>query len=204
MQSDYDYRGLSFSEGRPTLSLNLSYDHASGAYAGASAIGVDTARSGVEMLGYVAYAGYARRLTRSLSWDVGASNLNMTDFAAEKYTVNYTELYAGVSSQHLSAHLHYSPNYLGEGRSSLYANLDGAVGLGHGWRAFGHVGVLTPLNGAAYGGGREQRYDFRAGLAAQVKACELRLAWTNATPDIYTEAFRRERNAVIVSASYSF
>ncbi|QUD90483.1 TorF family putative porin [Phenylobacterium montanum] len=204
LQSDYQYRGISLSEGRPTLSLNLAYDHSSGAYAGASAIAVDAAHDGVEMLGFTAYAGYSHRLAQGLSWEVGASNTNATDYDAVKYTVNYTELYAGLSSERVSARIYYSPDYLGESRSSLYLDLNGSVSPAPHWRVFGHAGVLTPLSGSPWGGGRRELYDLRAGVAAQVKSCEFSLAYTAASPHIYAEPFRRERSALVASASYFF
>jgi hypothetical protein len=156
------------------------------------------------MLGFVAYGGYAGRLTQDLSWDLGASNTNVTDYDSVKYTVNYTELYAGISSRHLSAKLYYSPDYLGESRSSVYADLSASISPAPHWRLFGHAGVLTPLDGSAWGGGRREIYDLRAGVAAQVKSCEFSLAWTTATPQIYAEPFRSERNGLVVSASYFF
>jgi uncharacterized protein (TIGR02001 family) len=204
LQSDYQYRGLSLSDGRPTLSLNFAYDHPSGAYAGASAIAVDTARAGVEMLGFVAYAGYAGRLRQGVTWDVGASNTNATDYDTPKYTVNYTELYAGLGAEHLNAKLYYSPNYLGEARRSLYADLSGSFNPAPHWRLFAHAGVLTPLDGPSWGGGRRELYDLRAGVAAQVKSCEFSLAVTASSPRVYAEPFRRNRGGVVATASYFF
>ncbi len=51
LQSDYRYRGISLTERQPVVSLDLAYDHASGAYAGASAIGVN--EDGLRSLGFI-------------------------------------------------------------------------------------------------------------------------------------------------------
>ncbi len=205
LDSDYRFRGLSLSDERPTLSVNLSYDDASGAYAGASAIGVDTAHSGVQFLGSVTYLGYARRGHGGLAWDVGLSNTNVTEYRRYKYSYDYTEAYAGIIGDHLAAHVYYSPNYRGDDYSTLYADLDGAVRPAPQWRLFGHVGVLTPLSGRPDAVDRHERYDFRAGVATQFKHLDLHLAWTVATPaPAYPPEPDGGRGAVVVGATYYF
>ncbi|HEY1448609.1 MAG TPA: TorF family putative porin, partial [Caulobacteraceae bacterium] len=70
LESDDRLRGVSLSDGNPVFSLNVSYDHKSGIYGGVSATAVATDHSGVEMLGDVAYIGYARKIDAVASWDV--------------------------------------------------------------------------------------------------------------------------------------
>ena len=86
LESDYRFRGPSLSDRRPVLSLNLSYDHSSGAYAGASAIVADTRYQGVEALGFMEYAGFVKRLGDSLALDVGVSNANLKRYNGERKT----------------------------------------------------------------------------------------------------------------------
>ena len=205
LDSDDRFRGLSLSDGRPTLSLNLAYDHASGLYAGVSSIAVDTARTGVEVLGYTGYAGYAARTKFGPSWDVGASNANVTTYRYGRYAYNYSEVYAGLIGDHLSAHLYVSPNYLGEDVATAYVDLDGAIRPAPAWRLFGHVGVLAALDGRAGPGGERRQYDLRAGAAVTLKACEIQLAWTATSPDlVYPGGYHQRRNALVVGASYFF
>ena len=92
VDSDDRVRGVSFSDGNPVFSLNLAYDHASGVYAGVSATAVATDHNGVEMLGDVVYLGYAGRLSAETSWDVGASNSNVSVYPDIAYRYNFTEL----------------------------------------------------------------------------------------------------------------
>jgi uncharacterized protein (TIGR02001 family) len=139
LASDYRFRGISLSDGRPALTANLAYDHSSGAYAGVSVIGIDTPHDGAQMLGHIEYIGYATRKSRGLSWDVGLHNEDLTAYADRKYVFRYTEVYAGLTSNNISTHLYYSPNYLKPGASILYADLDGALRPAPQWRLFGHV-----------------------------------------------------------------
>ncbi|HEX4182377.1 MAG TPA: TorF family putative porin, partial [Caulobacteraceae bacterium] len=84
--TDYRFRGFSLSNDRPTLSLAFSFDHASGAYAGASAIATETPQTRIGFLGYVADLGYARRIDGATSWDVGATYTSVNTNTQPNYT----------------------------------------------------------------------------------------------------------------------
>ena len=60
--SDARFRGRSVSEGRPVATLDVAYDAADGAYAGAAISGVADDRSGPDVLSVQAYGGYVTRL----------------------------------------------------------------------------------------------------------------------------------------------
>jgi uncharacterized protein (TIGR02001 family) len=203
LESDYRFRGVSLSDSRPALTVSVAYDHASGAYLGASAIAQDTAHAGAQMLGYVEYIGFATPKHLGVSWDFGLNNENLTAYADKEYVLHYTEAYVGVTSSNLSAHLYYSPNYLRSGASILYADIDGALRPAARWRLFGHVGVMTPTGAADAQTNRRERYDLRAGVAREFQRCEVDLAWTAASPDPMNPALP-SRPALVVSASYFF
>jgi uncharacterized protein (TIGR02001 family) len=203
LASDYRFRGISLSDGRPALTASLAYDHSSGAYAGVSVIGLDAPHDGVEMLGDIEYIGFATRKTMGVSWDVGVHNENLTAYADKKYILRYTELYAGLTSSNISAHLSYSPNYLKAGASILYADLDGALRPAAQWRLFGHVGVQTPLGPPDIQPSRRERYDLRAGVAREFQRCEVDLAWTAGLPTPANQALP-SRAGLVLSASYFF
>jgi len=203
--SDDRVRGVSLSDGNPILSLNLSYDHVSGIYAGVSTTAVATDHNGVEMLGDVVYVGYAGRLSPETSWDIGVSNSSVSVYPDVVYRYNYTELYAGVTRNNISAHLYYSPRYLGGGAPTLYGEVNGTWRLARRWRLFAHAGVLTSLGeGNLTYAGRTQ-FDGRLGVAREFGRCEIRLAWTttSSAPD-FPEGYRQSRNAVVVGAAYNF
>jgi len=203
--SDYRYRGFSLSDDEPALTLTVTLDHASGAYAGVSGIGTLGGHDAPRWLGYQAYVGYAARLRPELSWDVGLTATDVTRYGDLRGPVRYGEAYAGLSWKSLSAHVYYAPDYLGQGAATLYADVDGAIRPAPHWRLFGHAGVLTPLDGGAHGRPRQPTYDLKAGLAATLKSLELQLAWTELGPNgAYLAGERQERGALVVSATYSF
>ena len=182
LTTDYQYRAVSLSDGRAALSLNLAYDHSSGLYASASAIGEDTTKSGLRMLGYVETLGLARRIGSRLSWDVGLRRMDITQYGFYTYKLHDTQLYAGLRGRHLSGYLAYAPNYYGSGISTLYADVTGDVPLTRRLRLFGHAGALTPLSGQGGPGSYQEAYDLRAGVAAHIQHLEVQLAWSRALP----------------------
>lgn len=199
LQSDYRYRGVSLSSGLPAATLDLSYDHPSGLYAGASAIGAvvgGQARS----LGFIEYLGYATPRRGGVSWDVGVNNQDLAYYTRKRYPLRYSEIYVGVVGGGLSARLHYSPNYLEPGYSALYAEVDGSLKPAENWRLFAHFGATVPIGDID---GRRPRYDARAGVARQFGPLELQasVATTNPDPPRLTP---HHRTALVVGANWFF
>lgn len=204
-QSDYQYRGVTLSDGRPALSLDVGYDHPSGAYAGASVIGVTGPGGNPQVLGYVVYAGWSARLTPALAWDVGVSNARYTEPTSDAYKADDTEVYAGLIAQNVSAHIYYSPNYLGEDAAALYLDVDGTVRLARRWRLFGHVGELAALDGGAGLGGARDYFDIRGGVAFAFRNGEVRLAWSHVGPrPSYDSGYPEARDGMTLGATYGF
>jgi uncharacterized protein (TIGR02001 family) len=202
--SDYRIRGFSLSDDKPTLSLEFAYDHASGAYAGATAIVTETRHSGIGFLGYVANAGYVARLTGRTSWDVGVVGTTVNTNTYRNYQVSYGEVYSGLTHDHLTAYLYYSPNYLNSGVSTLYADLSTSFRPAPRWRLFAHAGALTPIGGA-HADSMHEQFDLKAGAAYDLGGAEVQLAWTSALPYAEYPAGRLQaRDAVIVQATYFF
>jgi uncharacterized protein (TIGR02001 family) len=205
VESDDRVRGLSLSDGRPTLNLSFSYDSPSGLYGGGTAIGVDTRSSGLQPLGYVVYAGYAVKMSPSVAWDAGVTNNQVTVYLDRKYTDNYTELYAGFTERDVSAHIYYSPNYLDDSGGVIYIDVDGAVRPADRWRLFGHAGVLTPLNSTGPSGGGGPRFDLQAGVAREFTHADVHLSWVATTPTpVFPPDRRQARNVMVLGAAYFF
>ncbi|MBA3811379.1 MAG: hypothetical protein H0X27_07010 [Caulobacteraceae bacterium] len=203
--SDDRFRGLSLSDGKPVVSAAIAYDHVSGAYAGASVIGVGGPESDPRLLGYIGYAGWSARAGGGLAWDLGVTHARYTAPTRGGYAADYTEVYAGLVADSVSARLYYSPNYLGQGGRTLYVDLAGAVRPARRWRLFGHVGALTPLGGQAKLGGHGAYVDVRAGVAFEFKRCELRLAWTPIGPKpYYPSGYPEEGEGLVLGATYAF
>lgn len=203
--SDDRFRGVSLSDGKPVVSAAIAYDHDSGAYGGASVIGVEGPASDPRVLGYIGYVGYSARARSGLAWDLGITQARYRAPARGGYAADYTEIYAGLGTDRLSARLYYSPNYFGEGGQTLYADADGAVRLAKHWRLFSHLGVLTSLGEQARFGAHRALIDVRAGVALALGRGELRLAWTAITPKLYyPSGYPEPRDGLVVGATYGF
>ncbi len=195
--SDYRYRGISLSNGRPAVRLNLAYDQAGGAYGGVSLIGTRADSYGDIGLSYIGYAGYVWQTHNGPAWEVGVSDTHIRD--AINY--NYNEVYGGVITQAFTARVYYAPHYYGSRTRTLYNEFDTSKRLSPNWRAFMHAGVLTPLNGVR----RHERYDLRAGLAVSLSHYEVQAAWSRTIPaPVYFARRPDDGDALVLSASCFF
>lgn len=231
VESQYRPSGVSLTDSEPDLRLSLSYDYASGAYAGGSVIGAQTARDGLQAVGYVAYAGFAKQAANGLVWDVGVTNSDLTLYlpaqrtvssaqgmtyppgynpstgqgTTRRYGLNYSELYGGVSLSSLSAHLYLSPDYLGQNLKTAYLDVTETIRPINRLRLYAHVGALTSFGGAASPGRSGRDWDLRAGAAWEFHRGEIQLAWTRTEPQVeYPFGYRQARDALIVSLTGFF
>ena len=156
-------------------------------------------------IGVVDYLGYVARLGAQ-SLDVGITDANVIGYRAPRHRVEYQEVYVGLLSRHLSAHLHYSPNYFHTGVQTLYADLDGVMRSDDdAWRVFGHLGALTPLDAPARPGSHKERYDVSVGVARRFSHTEVSLAWSATTPRvIQANGEPQDHAAVVLSLAYFF
>lgn len=203
--SDYRLRGLSLNGGRVAITTGVSYDHSSGAYLGASATTGDTRRFGVRFLGHTEYIGYAARLTPRLSWEIGGSNTQVYSNVLNPFSGRYREVYAGLSTEQVSARLSYSPSFFARGAGALYLDLNGAVRPAKGLRVFGHAGLLMPVGSRNPAVLPQSRYDLRFGAAAEFKRTEIQVNWTRSGADrSFLENRQQSRDALIIGASWFF
>jgi uncharacterized protein (TIGR02001 family) len=200
MVSDYRFRGISLSDGRPETQLSLEYEHPGGWYAGAFASRVKLYENGSNAQ-LVAYTGYTRQLPSGLSWDVGATYSVFTQAA----NYNYAEVYVGATSGNVSGRIHFAPDYFGQGIRSIYAEINGDYPIRERLHLLGHVGLLQPFSArketAAVG-----RFDTRIGIGTGFAAWNFQLAWvagegSRAGYPIYEHSGSQ---AVVLSASYAF
>lgn len=165
--SDHLYRGLSLSAGKPAARLSLDADHASGWFAGGQVVSGQLAMQTHRSAQWLGYAGFARRLESGLSWEAG-----MSAYAFHgKPGWNFREVFAGLSFDNYTARLHYSPDYLGLGERTLYAELNGGGALAENWRYFWRAGFL-----AAPGHAASNRAEGRIGIGTALAGWQLQLS----------------------------
>lgn len=203
--SDFIYRGYSLSAERPAAIGTVAYDHESGVYASASAIAVAAHGGGVRVSGYQAYAGFARRFDADSSWEVGVARTDVSQPYRTRYRVTYDEIYVGASSRRFSAHVYYSPDYLGEKTQTVYATVSGTLTPAPGWKVFGKAGLLLPVQRRADSEIRRAQYDVGVGVARRIGDIELQAAASLFGPDDDLVAgVGQGRAAVTASATFYF
>jgi uncharacterized protein (TIGR02001 family) len=199
ISSNDRFRGHSLSQGRPVAALDLSYDDPTGIYLGGSATSVATAHSGLQFLGLQGNVGYARQLGSEITIDIGVVHSHYAEYFSGGYATNYDEAYLGLITQHVATHIYYSPDYFGRGYSTIYAEFDGIMRPAHKWRLNAHLGLLAQMRGH-----RAPGYDWRIGVARQLGAFDLQLAWAGSgpAPDYYAnrEQARSGLTFVVVCA----
>jgi uncharacterized protein (TIGR02001 family) len=197
--SDYRYRGVSFSDERPTLRLGISHDTSEGWYAGASLVGVslDPGRQQMQLLGYF---GYAERWSEALGWEAG---LIAVHFSADS-KFDYQEWFGGLQGEGWTLRLHLAPDYFGSGTRTLYADFGVGLPLSRFMRATAHGGALVRVGGAA-GDGQRPQFDTSLGLGMSHDAWELQLEWVaGGRSGIYPVTYGRVRGAPVLSVSHPF
>lgn len=196
-ESDYRVRGVSQSSGRPDLRLSLSYDHRSGGYAGLSVVASDSYEGRPGTLAYTGYAGYVTPRHSGLAWEAGITHSHIR----QRFTYDYSEIYAGVIGDHFNARLSYSPRYYGRAMQTLYSEVNTGRTVSPHLRVFAHIGALTPLSGWT----RRERYDLRAGVAASLRNYDVQLAWLKSNRVvIYPAQTIDDGDALVLSASCYF
>jgi uncharacterized protein (TIGR02001 family) len=206
IRSEDRLRGQAVSEGRPTMALDLSYDHPSGFYVDLIVRGVLARHDGPRLLAVEENVGFAKELRSNLSVDIGMTNSDYSKYYNGLRTAHYQEYYVGIITKRVSAHIHYSPRYFGlHDYPTLYGDVDGAVPLTEKWRLTGHVGVLQQVGGPTLGTSGRTHYDYRVGAAVQLGAFEFLVEWTGGGPgQTYYNGRFRSKNALLAGATFTF
>jgi uncharacterized protein (TIGR02001 family) len=204
LDSQYRVRGYSISAGKPAASLDLSYDWLSGFYLDASAIGSVTHGADPVPLGVVGGGGYARRLGKLVSVDVGVVRSEYFRREDLPHESGYTELYTGIAAHGLSARLYYSFDYYRSGVSTLYGEAGAGFSPAKNWRLSVHGGALGYLRTAAYYT-RPTQYDWSANVSRQLGAINLHASLVGGGPgrDYYDDR-SRSKTSFVLGARYTF
>lgn len=145
--SDYRFRGLSQTDGKPALQLGIDYGFENGLYVGAWGSNVDFGDSTDAEVD--TYIGWNRDLSDSANLDLQLVRYNYinqpsdTDYA-------YSEFIAKLSlHEQYGIQLGYTNGYFNESLDSLYLGLDGSWGIGNGFNLTASAGYTT-VSGADY------------------------------------------------------
>jgi uncharacterized protein (TIGR02001 family) len=158
LASEYLYRGIAQTRGKPAIQGGFDYAHSSGLYAGlwASSItwindGVAGASAGIEI---DVYGGYKGAITDDFGYDIGVLTYNYpgTNKTAGGTILKQdtTEVYGALSWKWLTLKYSHSTtalfgwgktgNALDKTTGSGYLELNAAYDLGDGWGINGHIG----------------------------------------------------------------
>jgi uncharacterized protein (TIGR02001 family) len=202
--SDQRFRGRSISNGDPAITLNLSYDHASGFYLGAAATAAieDSEPKVINVQGNI---GFVHRLAAGPSLDIGVVHSHYGQYSSIGREAHYTEFYAGVLDRRVAFYIHYSPDYIQPGVATVYAELNGVIEPGRDWRLTAHIGTLTRVAGPGPPGSSSFGYDWRIAASHQLAGpLELEVALSGGGPmeERYANALHN-RTAFTVSLTWS-
>lgn len=201
LESDYRLRGDSLTNDRPALWGEITYDHPSGAYG--SLYGLTAIDSKKFFVGAVADLGYAKRLSRRLTVDVGALRSELAGATRGAEAFRYTEVYAGGYLGPVSGRVYFSPDYRGRNQT-LYAELNADAEPAAGWRVSGHLGLLTYLRSSGGDRSADRRKDWRLSLARTLGRFEVHAALVRGDWDKYARYRSRAGATVTIGASARF
>jgi len=198
--SDYVYRGVSLTQGRPVAALEVGYDSPSGWFAGALATATHLYGQKNYEPEYVLDLGYAHTLTPGLTWEVGATRSIFASYAFW----NYSEAFVGLLGERWNARIYYASDYFGRGRQSWYGEFNYAQPLDEHWRFLAHAGMVQATKSAS--NPHSQVLDASIGLAARFGATSFAIKRSALNHDnyLYSSVSTAEPGTWVVSLAYSY
>jgi uncharacterized protein (TIGR02001 family) len=173
--TDYRFRGESLSNRLPAAQGGVDFDHSSGLYIGGFASTVRFNQAKTDFIGQL-YGGYARKLNEGVFAEVGAVRYAYLQHLPQGG--DFTEGYAGLSTEQASVRLYGTTSYFGSGAPAGYLEGSASRSLWSPLRGSLHLGFL--FTGAAdniysefY---RARRLDARAGVAFEYSGFQVELS----------------------------
>jgi uncharacterized protein (TIGR02001 family) len=205
VQNDFQFRGYALGLNRPVAIANFAYDHASGYYGAASAIGVLEREDGPELLGAIVNVGYARRLSSGVTLEGGLIGVQYFDLYGAEQSAAYGEAYLGVLARGLSTRIYYSPRYFDTGSATVYAEVEAAAALAPKLRLRAHVGALSFLGGRGDAVQTSTQLDWAVGASRQLGPLELHATINGGGPAAeYYQGRPHEKAAIVAGVIWSF
>lgn len=205
--SDYRYRGTTLSDRKPAAQFGVNYDAPSGVYVGAFGSTVRLASPAGANFQFIAFAGYAQRVTPALSLEAGADYALFTGASDD----DYGEIFVGAATDTVNARVYYSPRYFGLSANGWYAELNASQPLAERVRLTGHIGFLrasypTYYGPNYYGLAQQNVVDGRIGVAVDFDVGRVELAWVGVSDKnaAYRITGTSSPNTVVLTLSHSF
>ncbi|MDP1526859.1 MAG: TorF family putative porin [Rhodocyclaceae bacterium] len=184
--SDYLFRGVSQTHGKPALQGGIDYAHSSGLYVGAWASTITWVKDnfGKGSVELDLYGGYKGSITGDVGYDVGLIHYNYPGkgnaIPGINANPNTTEVYGAISYKWLTAKYSQaiSTNFIGwvgsanselKSRGSNYLELNANYDMGDGWTLIGHVGTQKVKNSVTTATVQDANYtDWKVGVSKDV------------------------------------
>ncbi len=181
LESNALFRGETISLDDPAVSVELSADHSSGLFAGAS-VSVAAGGRDPRMVANTQYAGFATRSGQT-TLEIGAihRNYGSTYIADDAYRGNYFEGFVGVARKNFKLRLYVSPDYLVDGRTTYYGEVSAHLLKKGEWSLNGRGGLSVIPQDIGTPGGMRFYYDWRLAASRPVGkfTASLGIAGTN-------------------------
>lgn len=165
VDSNAMFRGETISDDDPAASIEASFDHESGFFAGASisfAAGQDDPR----VVASTQYIGYSARRDRT-SFEIGVvhRNYGSANIADTAYRGDYFEGFVGVRRKNVNLRIYMSPNYLVDGSNTFYGDANVHIAKVGKWSFAGHGGLSVIPQDIGDPGGMRFYYDWRLSVS---------------------------------------
>lgn len=171
--SDYDFRGVTQSAGKPALQASIDWAADNGLYVGAWASNVDFGNCCDESVELDAYVGFAGGDEEGLTFDVGA--VYYTYPGAED--IDYPELWAGIAYGMFDAKVWYSWDFFAIDKSAYYLEGNLSIPLPSDFGLSLHLGYN---DGEAFDEvGFSSYFDYSVGVTKALGNWELELKWVD-------------------------
>lgn len=185
--SDYDFRGVTQTDGDVAFQLGGTYNFDNGFYAGAWGSNVKdgnplTSKPDIELDYFAGFAGE----TDMFGYDVGVIYYHYLDAGS----LNTVEAYAGISKEWFSAKLSYSPDVASSDESSIYLETNANYALPSNFSLLAHVGYATSDAFSDY-------VDYSVGVGYSINNFDLAVKYVDNDMDLVGDS----RGAVVATIS---
>lgn len=171
--SDYDFRGVTQTSGKPAIQGSLDWAADNGLYVGAWASNVDFGNCCDESVELDLYAGFAGGDEEGLTFDVGA--LYYSYPGADD--LDYPEVFAGIAYGMFDAKIWYSWDFFALDKSAYYLEGNFSIPLPADFGLSLHLGYN---DGEAFDEpGYSSYFDYSVGVSKAVGNWEFELKWVD-------------------------